>query len=488
MTNSATPVIEQRSFDYVPLSERRGTVLRQTQFWFIQNASFITAFTGAIGPSMGLGFLWSILAISAGSLVGTCFQAFHGAQGPHMGLPQMIQSRVQFGSRGVLIPLFAAVLVMIGFGVYFLQIASGAIVDVVHVAPQPTQVAMTVVAALGAIIGIRIILAMGALNSYIMTAALALLTVAACVVLPVGSIVAHNPFSTVPFIAQFGASAIFQLAIAPYVSDFTRYLPPEIANKAVTTSVFGGTLVSAIWVEALGALITVANPKTDIITAIMQMGDRFGFGLGSISLLVAALVCLVGLAQVLYSAAIIVLSGVEAFKPIHSSVSLRSVVIVIGAVVSLVFSLTASSDLIASFFALLSILGYLLVPWTAVNLSDYYIVRRGKYSISDILDSTASLYGKWSAPGLISYAAGFIAMIPFFSNPLYTGPAATALGGADVSFVIGLVVSTGVYLLIMRPRDLTEEFAAVDRSELATGAIPSRRLDAKPDPVAEPAT
>lgn len=471
-----SPVIEQRSFDYVPLDERRGSVLRQTQFWFIQNASFITAFTGAIGPSLGLGLLWSIVAIALGSFIGTCFQAFHGSQGPHMGLPQMIQSRVQFGSRGALIPIFAAALVMIGFGVYFLQIASGAVADVASLpSTHLLQVVLIVIAVLGAVVGIRVILAMGAVNSYIMTAALILLTVAACVILPVGKIVASNPFSLVPFLAQFGASAIFQLAIAPYVSDFTRYLPPQIANKAVITSVFGGTLVSAIWVEALGALVATARPKEDMIASLMSIGNSFGFGLGSIALLVAALVCLVGLSQVLYSAAIIILTAVEAFVPIRSSARLRTAVIILGAVIALLFSLTASPDLIGSFFSFLSILGYLLVPWTAVNLSDYYLVRRGCYSITGILDPKATLYGKWSAPGLVSYGFGFAAMIPFFSNPLYTGPIAKALGGADVSFIIGLVVSTAVYLILMRSKDLTAEFAEVHRSELSTEAIPSRR-------------
>ncbi|MGN6132773.1 MAG: hypothetical protein ACTHOK_20790 [Nocardioidaceae bacterium] len=40
--------------------------------------------------------------------------------------------------------------------------------------------------------------------------------------------------------------------------------------------------------------------------------------------------------------------------------------------------------------------------------------------------------------GLVSYAAGLLVMIPFFSLSFYTGPVAERLGGADVSFVVGL--------------------------------------------------
>ena len=38
-----------------------------------------------------------------GLVVGTLFMAFHASQGPQMGLPQMIQSRAQFGYRGVIV-------------------------------------------------------------------------------------------------------------------------------------------------------------------------------------------------------------------------------------------------------------------------------------------------------------------------------------------------------------------------------------------------
>jgi hypothetical protein len=44
-----------------------------------------------------------MLAGALGIMFGTIFMAFHGSQGPEMGLPQMIQSRAQFGYRGVIL-------------------------------------------------------------------------------------------------------------------------------------------------------------------------------------------------------------------------------------------------------------------------------------------------------------------------------------------------------------------------------------------------
>jgi NCS1 family nucleobase:cation symporter-1 len=55
----------------------------------------------------------------------------------------------------------------------------------------------------------------------------------------------------------------------------------------------------------------------------------------------------------------------------------------------------------------------------------------------------------------VAYGVGFAAMIPFFSVPgLYVGPVAKALGGADVAMLVGLPVSTIVYLWACRSLDL----------------------------------
>ena len=53
-----------------------------------------------------------------GTLVGTFFMAFHSAQGPQLGLPQMIQSRPQFGYVGALLVWLFAYLQYAGFNVF----------------------------------------------------------------------------------------------------------------------------------------------------------------------------------------------------------------------------------------------------------------------------------------------------------------------------------------------------------------------------------
>ena len=69
---------------------------------------------------------------------------------------------------------------------------------------------------------------------------------------------------------------------------------------------------------------------------------------------------------------------------------------------------------------------------------------------------------------LIAYigARGFCATLPFLVLPdIYTGPAARALGGVDVGWLVGLIVAGGAYLLLCRSLDVTRESDAVRASE-----------------------
>jgi purine-cytosine permease-like protein len=67
------------------------------------------------------------------------------------------------------------------------------------------------------------------------------------------------------------------------------------------------------------------------------------------------------------------------------------------------------------------------------------------------------MYGRWNWRGLWAYGIGFVAMIPFFSTGLYTGPVAKALGGADIAMLIGLPVSALVYIMACRSLDVAAD-------------------------------
>ncbi|MER5171125.1 purine-cytosine permease family protein [Thioclava kandeliae] len=462
-------LLETRSFDYVPDAERHGNVRSQVQLWFMINAQILTIYTGAVGVAQGLSLGWALIAILTGSLVGTLFQAFHGAQGPVMGLPQMIQSRVQFGSRGVLLPILAATLSPFGFAVFLIQTSSFAVSDVTGIGSLTLlQVLIAVIAGAIAIVGFRLVMKVEKFASWLTLANFALLTLAVFTVLPIGELFDKGGFITHAFFLQFGVSAIYQLAIAPLVSDYTRYLPARTSGVKVSASVFFGTTLSAVWLESIGAIVTTAYPDLDTIAAVRQLGDGFGFGLGGFTMVVAALSCLITISITAYSGTLALISGLEAFRPLRPTAKLRTVSITLGMILALICSLAMSQDMLNTFGAYLAILGYVLIPWTAVNLTDYYLVRNGRYSITDIMRPDGGMYGAWGGIGIASYLIGFVAMIPFFSSALYTGPLAASMNGVDVSFIVGLLVSSVVYALLARRIDLAAEMQLVRNAPLNT--------------------
>jgi purine-cytosine permease-like protein len=95
--------IEVRSIDYVPLAERHGKLWHLGPLWFMSNAQIATLAVGVAGISAGGNLIWSLIAIVLGVVIGTFFMAAHSAQGPQLGLPQMIQSRPQFGYVGAIL-------------------------------------------------------------------------------------------------------------------------------------------------------------------------------------------------------------------------------------------------------------------------------------------------------------------------------------------------------------------------------------------------
>jgi len=119
-------------------------------------------------------------------------------------------------------------------------------------------------------------------------------------------------------------------------------------------------------------------------------------------------------------------------------------------------ALSSSGNFVNRFEDLLDLLLYLFTPWTAINLVDFYVVRKGHYSIREIFNPLG-MYGRWNWRGLTAYVVGFVVMIPFFSTGMYTGPIAHALGGADVAMLVGLPVAAGVYLLTCRSIDLEHD-------------------------------
>ncbi|HEY4626414.1 MAG TPA: cytosine permease, partial [Blastococcus sp.] len=210
-----------------------------------------------------------------------------------------------------------------------------------------------------------------------------------------------------------------------------------------------------------------AGSSFDTIAAIKAVGNGVFPGFGSIVLIFASLGLISVTALNMYGGSLTLISAIDSIRKVRPTLTVRVVTIAFTAILSLVGALAASQNFLANFENFLLLVLYLFIPWTAVNLIDYFVVRSGHYAIAEIFDPHG-IYGRWGWRGIVAYLVGFAAMVPFFSTGLYTGPIAEALGGADLSLFIGLPVAGGLYWLLARTIDVESEtrIAMAEAAEL----------------------
>jgi NCS1 family nucleobase:cation symporter-1 len=147
---------------------------------------------------------------------------------------------------------------------------------------------------------------------------------------------------------------------------------------------------------------------------------------------------------------------VDSLKPIRPTLAKRLLTLAFATVAACALALGSAGKFSAMFNEFLAVLLYLFTPWTAINLVDFYVVRKGHYSVREIFNAHG-MYGRWSWRGLLAYGVGFAAMIPFFSTEHYQGPVARALQGGDIAMLVGLPVSAVIYLWACRSMNLVED-------------------------------
>jgi purine-cytosine permease-like protein len=196
--------------------------------------------------------------------------------------------------------------------------------------------------------------------------------------------------------------------------------------------------------------------SSDVVFAVKKTSDAIFPGFGTIVLIVSLLTLLAVTTLNLYGASLTMLSVVDSLRPVRATLTKRVGAVVIAVVLSLVIAFSASANFLSQFGGFLGILLLLFTPWTAINLIDFYFVRHTTYSIREIFNPHG-MYQRWSWRGLLAYIVGFGAMLPFADTSIFTGPAVKLLGGADISMLIGLAVSSVVYVLACRSLDVAAE-------------------------------
>jgi nucleobase:cation symporter-1, NCS1 family len=128
----------------------------------------------------------------------------------------------------------------------------------------------------------------------------------------------------------------------------------------------------------------------------------------------------------------------------------RAILSVAIVAVSLVLAIGLQSNFLTNYTNFILLLLYVLIPWTAINLVDFYLIRHGDYDVEACFDPSGGPYGRIGWVGMAAYLIGIAVEVPFMSTTLYTGPAASAMNGTDLSWIVGLVITVPLYYFLAR--------------------------------------
>ncbi len=442
--------IEKHTINQIPLDHRHGSAGQLFTLWFGANLHVLTIVTGALASTVfHQSFVSGMLAIVVGNLVGGIFMALHAAQGPQLGVPQMVQSRGQFGSIGAAFVVAMVVLMYAGYFASSLVIGGESLHAIAGgVSAQAGIIAIGLLSLVATIYGHDLIHLYARMMTYISGAAMVLsfIWIISVTGLPSG-IWSMGSYSAPGFFGMVSIAALWQISYAPYVSDYSRYLPPDTGPRHAFWASYGGCVLGSVFAMALGALVGLAVPDGDVVGGLARLT-------GSVSTVVVGIfaVSVAASASInLYCGSLSSITLGQTFFPEWKSGSrARTTIATALFLLSMVVGLLGAKNFLVNYTHFIDLLLYVMVPWTAVNLVDFYLVRYGDYHVPSFFLADGGVYGKYNWPALICYGIGIVVQIPFIASDLYVGPIAAALGNVDISWVIGLVIVSPVYYFAIK--------------------------------------
>jgi len=449
--------LEHSTIQPIPLDQRHGTYGDLFTVWFGSNLMLLTILTGGLAATVfALSFGWAIVGLAAGNLVGAVFMALHAAQGPTLGVPQMIQTRGQFGSLGSLLVIGIVIVMYVGFLSSNLVLGGEAIATLVPGMTDAPGIALVgLFSVIAAIYGYDLIHAYTRVMTYVSGGVLALTAIWIIWVhgLP-ADFLSRNSFNLRGLLGIISAVALWQIAYAPYVSDYSRYMPRETGVRPAFWASYWGCTLGSFLPMVLGAAVGLAAPKGNLMAGLGYLTH----GIAPLVLIVFSVGVAAANAMNLYCGALSTLTFGQTLWPRWSpGARARTIISLALFGLSLIGALWSKESFLVSYENFIALLLYVLVPWTAINLVDYYLLRHGQYDVDSFFRQDGGIYGRINAAAVTCYAVGILVQLPFISSPLYVGPVARSIGGIDLSWVIGLAVTSPAYYWLAKRSQRREE-------------------------------
>jgi NCS1 nucleoside transporter family len=416
-------------------------------FWIWSGANIapINWVLGALGITLGLSLIETLLVVVLGNVIGCAVFGAFNVIGHRTAVNQMVLGRAPFGRYGSMLPgvvQFVLTMGWVGVNTWVVLDLVLAILGQFGVGETP-WLDFAVAAAIMAIqLGLALygFYAIRSFEKY--TVPVTVLVMALMTVLAMATTDVDWTFSGTAVEPGAKFTAVTQLLTAigigwgltwiPYASDYSRFVRVGATSRAVFWSSAAGMYIPTVWLAALGACLASAGNGSDPSTLVVST-----FGVTAIPVLLLLIHGPIATNILnLYSCSLAALSiGVRAAR--------WKVTLIAGLVASAVLAVFVEADSFAHAFD----------NWMVSILVDYWVIRRGALDVSSLYASAeTSRYPNVDWKGLLSLAAGLVAgwAWQYGLVPVMQGPLATALGNSDFSWLSGGVVAGALYFLLTR--------------------------------------
>lgn len=429
--------IEHKSYEYITLEERKVNPKELFFTWFSASTVSTTLVTGAIAIMIGLNFWWAVVSMLLGHAIGATIMALHSAQGPKLGIPQLLQSRAQFGFYGVLLPMLIVLTMYFGYGSTNTILVGQGINETLGIDVNVTVIISMVPMVLLAIYGQDLI--QKSMKIYTIGYVIVFLILTLLVISHLSmEVLNRGEFTFSTFLLSTAISITWQITYGPYVSDHSRFMHPNETKKTFLYS-FTGSFLSSTWLMILGAAIATMVVNGNVMGQIKEMGI-----LGYILVILITLGVLVINSLNIYGAGIITLSIASNFVQFETTRKIRIITSIVIGVIIVLASTAGAGNFMVYFQIYLGFILFFIIPWSVINLTDFYVLKKDNYPPEAFMEKDG-IFGKLNKTTLVVYLLAITCQVPFTNTEIYQGSISKALGGIDLAWIVGLFVAFIAY-------------------------------------------
>jgi purine-cytosine permease-like protein len=448
--------IEVRGFDHIPEPERNMSLRQVDHLWVGTSVNLFSFALGAIAVTLGLNLWLALAACVVGSLT-YVYMACGSIVTVRAGLPVSTLARAAFGIRGNLPNALLSWVASVAFEVINTVFGVEALLALFEVLGwKDSGAAGKLVAVLLQLILCGGIAVLGhATMVWFQRIFAALVGVALLVVIAftagkvdwANAAAPHAHLATTTTAAFLTAAAVIASNPLSFLfngPDWVRYLPSATPARPIFRHVFWASYLPSLVMTMMGAFCATLGDMSDPVAGLKPFMPPWLFIVYIFAVVGGSLANNV---PTYYSSG---LSLQAIGLKVHRYAATMLDVVVSTAITLYIVFVQDFSTALNNFIALLVVW---VGPFGGVWICDGYL-RRGKFDSRAIhrQEGATGRYWGWrgvNPSGYIAVAAGMTAAAMTMKSPLYDGPIATTLGGADLSWILGFPVSALSYWLLM---------------------------------------